>query len=361
MTRKTFADFMAGRAGRVQAMPIAKTSFAASFYGKQWLDEVTYTECAAALGECGVIPSVIIGEKEYFPPDHPLGFGFKLKHQDAEKKIYECAVSSGMGDITIEQTFIKGQTGVLTRGILSSTDALKKLYSYLLRAQKETRAVADNVSKIRRSAGGNCVIQFFLPQPFELYCLAGREEAIYLRHDGDADFEKVKSASLSLSLKLIEELSAADEVDCFLFGSAGSELYSPDIFDEEFFPASKLIIDAAKRSNVPIIYHACGNMKAFAERTRFFELEPDIIEGMAFPPLGDLLPEHFGGMSEKVILRGNIVLRLLRNGSSADVRAAANELLALLPDRKILLSGACDILYGTPEENIAALNPVISG
>lgn len=356
MIREVVKDFLNNCSSeKVLVMPIAKSSFAATCFNKEWVNEVDYNDCVKALKNCDVIPSIIIGEKEYFNAKHPLGFDFVLKEENQEKRIYECIISTVIGDITLEQTFIKKQTGVLTKNILSDENGLNKLEAYLKAVYDNVKDIKENVLKIRKTVGEECIIQFFLPQPFEIYCLAGREEAIYLKYDENEDFENVKRAILKVVLKLIDEISDTKAVDFFLFGSAGSELYSPDMFDEEFFASSKAIITKARESGVPTIFHACGNMKAFVEKSRLLELKPDVFEGMAFEPIGDLSPHHIDKMDKDIILRGNIDLGLLRNGTKEQIKKAANGLAALFSDRKIFLSGSCDILYGTSEENVKAL------
>lgn len=354
--REYLYAFLAGKTSqRSAAFPIAKTSFAAFRYGNRWVDTVSYAECVRALSECGVIPSVIIGEKEYFSAGHRLAFDFREIRREGENRILETSIETRAGMMRFEETVVPCQMPVMTKNILSDSQGLIKLSAYLDDVRECAADIVPRLKAVRNEITKGCALQFFLPQPFEVYCLAGREEAIYLQCDEDEQFAKVKEKILETDLCLMEKAAASGEVDFFLFGSAGTELYSPQMFDEEFMESSRIIIAKAKELRIPIIYHACGNMRYLFEQSRILELEPDVFEGMAFSPVGDLEPEHWKMLPDSIVVRGNLDLALLRDGSADQVRNAAERLLETFPGKRILLSGCCDTLYGTPDENIKAL------
>ena len=68
--RRLLKDILDKKTDAVYAMPIFKTGYVAGIIGKPWLNEVTYSDCAQTQLETGVIPSVKVGDKEYFPQGH---------------------------------------------------------------------------------------------------------------------------------------------------------------------------------------------------------------------------------------------------------------------------------------------------
>lgn len=354
--RQYMRDFLRGKTQeKTLACPIAKTSFAGTCYKKEWLDQVTWKECFTALSECGVIPSIIVGEKEYFAKGHPLAFDFKDVAERDGNRILSATIQTEAGELVFEETLVKKQMAVLTKNLLQNERGLEKVLCYLDAVMAAKDDVVENLRSIRREVTEDCLIQFFVPQPFELYCLIGREEAIYLKYDEDEQFGKVKDKILETVLCLMDAVGDSGLADFFLFGSAGTELYSPQMFDEEFFESSRKIIAKAKEKAVPIIYHACGNMRYLFEQSRLLELEPDIFEGLAFSPAGDLEERHLDMVSDKIVIRGNLNLALLRDGTPAEIQSELRRLKERYPNKRFLFSGSCDTLYGTPRENVRAL------
>jgi uroporphyrinogen-III decarboxylase len=354
--RRQFKEFMARRQkGSVLPVPIAKVSLAASHLNKRWVNEVTYADCVKTLRDCGVVLSVIVGEKEYFSAAHRLGFHFEETLASAEKKVYTCMIETVAGQMEFESVYTPRQPGVLTKNVCNQENGLKKLAAYLDEAADNIGDIIQNLQQIRKEVGKDGLIQFFLPQPFELYCLAGREEAIYLMYDKDPDFETVKQKTTFFTHKLVKEVAKSGLSDMFLFGSAGSEIYSPEIFESEFLNQSCELIDIIQKAGGISCYHACGKMRVFLEKGYLDEIVPDIYEGLAFKPSGDLEGKHIRGLPESIVLKGNIGLDALLNGTPEAIRAEVKALLDEINERPLLLSGACDLLYGTPLENVAVL------
>ncbi len=71
--RARFRSFIAGTGTeRVLPFPMCKTAFVASTLGRAWASDVQPRECRDVFLDLGCIPSVTLGEKEWFPVGHPL-------------------------------------------------------------------------------------------------------------------------------------------------------------------------------------------------------------------------------------------------------------------------------------------------
>ena len=270
-------------------------------------------------------------------------------------RIYEANIQTRKGPLSFEIKYTRNQYGVLTKSFLDDSEGFCKLLAYLEEVYARTDDVVENLGNIRKEIGDDCILQFFLPQPFEMYCLASREEAIYLKYDESAEFEEFKKLSLEVTTNFIEKVSKSGYADLFLLGSAGSELYSPGMFDEEFMPSSVKMIDKIRECGAYSTFHACGNMKVFFNNTEILKLKPDIFEGVAYAPSGDLTKEDIDKIDKHCAIRGNIDLGLLRNECEDVVYENAMNFMNNHKDKQLILSGSCDVLFGTPKRNVIAL------
>ena len=125
------------------------------------------------------------------------------------------------------------------------------------------------------------------------------------------------------------------------------------IVDGSALPFVKLIRQAGGLSS----FHLCGRGKEYLDMGVFAQIQVDIVEGLGMPPTGNIptLSYARSKIPSNTVLRGNIRLDLLRNASPNEVYGLAQSILAELVGERHILSGECDILFGTPAENIAAL------
>ena len=341
---------------RAIPLPIYKTAFVASARGRPWATDVTLAECRDVLLNLGCIPTVTVGEREWFPADHPLSLRPRLRQETADGRDYGVSIPTPHGDMELRLAEFKRQSLTLAKGPVASEEDFRKVLWYIREVAKHTDAIRRRVRDIREQVGEDCLIVFFLPQPYELYCIFSRQEAIYFELDYPELLAELQAAILD-TVKAIIRPALEGGADLLFFGSAGTELYSPEIFKKHLLQPSieyaRLVRDAGGISS----FHLCGRGREYLDMGVFAQIQVDIVEGLGLPPTGNIpsLSYARSKIPPATVLRGNIRLDRLRNASPAEVYDAARCILAELAGDRHILSGECDILFGTPAENIQAL------
>ncbi|MFP4106555.1 MAG: hypothetical protein ACLFVU_10755 [Phycisphaerae bacterium] len=84
----------------------------------------------------------------------------------------------------------------------------------------------------------------------------------------------------------------------------------------------------------------------------------DVVETLSPPDSGnvDNLTVARSRIDRQIVTRGNIDLRLIRNGTPGECAHAAERVILETKDDPHLVAAADAILYGTPVENLKAID-----
>jgi uroporphyrinogen-III decarboxylase len=355
--RKRFRDFVRGvSAERVLPFPIYKTACVASGLGRRWATDITLEESRDYMLKLGCVPSVTLGEKEWFPEGHPLSLAPRLTAEKAGRRDYAVGADTPFGDFRALFAEVERQSLTLVKSPAEKPEDYKKLLWYFQEVRKNTEAVRQQVETVRQRVGEECLIVFFLPQPYELYCLFSREEAIYLELDEPELFVELQTEILE-TVKAVIRPAVEGGADLLFFGSAGTELYSPELFERHLLPSSLEFARLIRAAGGLSTFHLCGCGKEYLDKGFFRDMEIDILEGLGTSETGNIPSVTYAceRVPANLILRGNVPLDLLLNGTADEISAACGDILRQVNGRRHILSGECDILFGTPPENIRAL------
>lgn len=361
--RDRFRQFMACKGdSEPLPFPIYKTAFVASALGREWATDVTHEECRDVMLNLGCVPSVTLGEKEWFPQGHPLCLAPVLRDEVDDRREYTASVATPYGVMEIKLAEFKRQSLSLVRGPVEKEADFGKVLWYIREVRKHTDAIRDQVRSVRDRLGEDCLIVFFLPQPYELYCIFNREESLFLEIDQPAMFAELQAEILD-TVKAAITPAVEGGADLFFFGSAGTELYSPDIFTTHLLGPSMEFAELVREVGSYSTFHLCGRGREYLDLGVFEKIRVDIVEGLGLDPTGNLpsLGYAKARIPEAMVLRGNMNLGLLRNGTAAEVYGEAKRILADSRGTRHILSGECDLLFGTPPENIKALFAACQG
>jgi uroporphyrinogen-III decarboxylase len=336
--------------------PIYKTAFVASALGRQWATDVTHEECRDVMLGLGCVPSVTLGEKEYFPPGHPLSLTPRLLRETGEQRDYVSCVDTSHGPMSIQLAEFRQQSLTLVKGPAEKPEDLQKVIWYLRQVREHVNDVREQVAAVKRQVGPDCLVVFFLPQPYELYCIFNREEALFLQFDHPELFAELTREIFDTVLSVIVP-ALEGGADLFFFGSAGTELYSPTIFKNHLLQPSIEYARRVRGAGGYSTFHLCGRGKEYLDIRVFEHMPVHIVEGLGMPPTGNIpsLNEAASRIPASIFLRGNVSLDLLKKAPAEKIHEEAVALQSSLLAGRLILSGECDILFGTPSENVAAL------
>ena len=355
--RERFRSFVQGNSAEsVIPFPIYKTASVAYGLGRDWATDVTYEECRDFMRGLNCIPSVTLGEREWFPEDHPLSLRPRLVEQSENQRDYRASVKTPTGEMTIPLAEFKHQSLTLSGGPGQEPADLEKVLLYIRAVREDTAAIRQQVIDVRKRVGEDCLIVFFLPQPYELYCIFNREDAFFLEMDYPELFAQLQAEILKTVKSVIQPASEGG-ADLFFFGSAGTEIYSPDIFRNHILEPSIEYAQIVREAGGISTFHLCGHGKEFLDMGVFNQMKPDIVEGLGTSNTGNIPSLEYARerVPASTILRGNIPLSALRDGSPDALHEACHAIIKSQQGSRHILSGECDILYGTPAKNIKTI------
>ena len=133
------------------------------------------------------------------------------------------------------------------------------------------------------------------------------------------------------------------------FGDSVSGLLNREMYGEFALPCAREAVRVLReQTGLPVFYHVCGNTNHILDL--MLGTGADCLELDSLVDMKDALPLAKG----KCALEGNIdTVNVLFNGSTQDVRRAADRLLALFGRKGgFILSSACEIPRNTPCENV---------
>jgi len=129
--------------------------------------------------------------------------------------------------------------------------------------------------------------------------------------------------------------------------SSSSSIISPKNFQELGYPFLKRMISdlRAENKNLKVGIHICGNTKPIQNLIE--SLNPDYFEVDSLVPL-----DESRKIMGKTCLIGNIPPSDLNQKTKSEIRKLSDQCLNILDDNGFILSSGCEIVYGTPIENI---------
>jgi len=221
-------------------------------------------------------------------------------------------------------------------------------WSAFKRAAEDTRALYGNA----------VILSMFLTPPFELLYFTRRENIIYLYHDHPEEYRKAMEA-VNKAYEVLVGIGAENGVQMIGYGApGGTEFTSPSMWKDAIVPSSRALEAAAKKAGLYTQFHCCGKITKIIEDGYLNEIKPSLYETFSPPPAGDVIePARLRHILDRdIVIRGNIDLGLLRDGSVGDVLAAAERLLSEVRGYPHILGASDSCLWpGTSLDNIVAL------
>ncbi len=163
--------------------------------------------------------------------------------------------------------------------------------------------------------------------------------------------EKIKEINQLIvdSQKMTVDKAMEAGVNMFFEGIPGTEMISPQIFDEYMVPYVSQLFDYIREKNGIVHLHMCGKIMQLLDSIEL--LKPDLLETFCELPEGDItdLPEFYSRMNKQTCLRGNVrVERFFEESSVEDMEKDMDILFSKInPDRRFILSSSDGLMYKT--------------
>lgn len=206
----------------------------------------------------------------------------------------------------------------------------------------------------RARVGENGVIVIGHPHPSWLGYQINPSNIFYHWNDYREAFVRSMDALCEASL-VVMSIALEEGIDFMSDSSYGLEMTSPELFQVMDFPYIRRFADWTHERSGLFWYHNCGFTRRMIHDGTFNRLGADLIETIAPPPEGDNdLAESRRALSPAICSKGNLNLRILRDGTPGEITSATRTMGGAVQGFKHVLSTADGVLEGTPPENFAA-------
>jgi len=311
----------------------------------------------AAARACGYVCSKMFFDNGYvFDGQHELGWGSEQVDSFEGEPIIEERLDTPLGPLVRRNRRIVDGHAEKYHLIEGVEDLLRA--EWLIRAR--TDAVADigqAVREVRQLAGDEVVLIYLIAQPWEIgYVGAALEDCILLALDYPEVYGKCMAASRTQSLAYISAVAEAG-VDLIMIDSPGTELLSPAYFERYMLESSIELVRHAHDCGLPVTFHTCGRPWTFITKGYYNQILPDVLESTSGPPEGDVPDQRQAreALDPRIAIRGSVSLDLLRMGTPEQVYDEAMRIMDAFRGYKHILAGTCEVMDGTPPENMQAL------
>lgn len=216
------------------------------------------------------------------------------------------------------------------------------------------REIRDYFRAWRANVGDEGVIVIGHPHPSWLGYQINPSSIFYHWIDCREEFERSMEAVYRASL-VVMSIATEEGIDFMSDSSYGLEMTSPALFAEMDLPFIRKFSEWTHRRGGLFWYHNCGFTRSLILDGTFNTLGADVIETIAPPPEGDNdLAESRRHVDPRTCTKGNLNLRLLRNGTTEQIAEGVRSMARAVSGYPHILSTADAVLQGTPPENFIA-------
>jgi hypothetical protein len=220
-------------------------------------------------------------------------------------------------------------------------------------AQREEE-IRDYFRTWRGRVGENGVIVLGHPHPSWLGYQINPTNIFYQWNDWQEVFTASMNAVYEASL-FVMSIATQEGIDFMSDSSYGLEMTSPELFATMDLPYIRRFADWTHRHGGLFWYHNCGFTRQLIRDGIFNTLGADVIETIAPPPEGDNnLAESRRFVDRSICTKGNLNLRLLRDGSPDQITEEVQCMVASVRGYAHIYSTADGVLPGTRPENFLA-------
>jgi uroporphyrinogen-III decarboxylase len=340
----------------------AGAGFDAKLSGKAWLSEVTPADTKSAVERFDIVPLYNFGL-----PDLARNAGGVTVETDqawdGAKKCRRTETRFITPAGTLAQTLVEEEFKgpVATKYFITDEEELDVLAYYLdaLLEAADYSFVSEHIRDLRKVIGEDAALDIqWATQPYELFGFPNTvDTALFFKLCPD-----VCAGLMDKILKLDEILirAAAEGGTDFVFlGGPGSEMISPQYYEDFLVPYSRTVSQMAHANGLLIYSHICSPIEPMLTMGYYNQMGIDLFETLSEAPVGNVksLEDAFAKLSPEICTRGNVGLDVLLEAAPEEVREAGRRILetARRMGRKHILAASDYLFYDVPEENVRAL------
>ncbi|MFI4912142.1 MAG: uroporphyrinogen decarboxylase family protein [Sedimentisphaeraceae bacterium JB056] len=337
----------------------AGAGFDTKLAGKLWNSETTVDDTIEAYQKVECEPLINIGLPDAGEFNHALKREWKTVFSEHER-IMEAQIESPYGLLHWKNHELPKQGIVPLDYPLTFNDGEK--------AFDIVRWYADNYGKVACELGRELAPQIdhiheYAPvsvqwnmQPFELFGLMTVDNLVMFSMLYPELYRKCCDHILEVNLEIVDKVFEAG-ADFVFLGGPGSEMLSPQLYEDFLIPDSKVLTDHIHAIGGLVYTHICSPIQPFLDMGLYNRMGIDLFETLSPPPVGNVesLQKAREILPEKICTRGNVGLDVLLDGSVDDVKEKTIEVLEATKGFKHMVAASDYLFYDIPFENVKAM------
>lgn len=206
----------------------------------------------------------------------------------------------------------------------------------------------------RTAVGDEGVIVLGHPHPAWLGYQINPSNIFFHWNDWRECYTESMNAVFEASLQVMT-IAMEEGIDFMSDSSYGLEMTSPALFAAMDLPFIRRFSRWTHDRGGLFWYHNCGFTRQMILDGTLNTLGADVLETIAPPPEGDNdLAESRRHLDPSICSKGNLNLRLLRDGTPEEIRQAVRSMIEAVRGYPHVFSTADAVLQGTPPENFIA-------
>ncbi len=321
----------------------------------------TWRDWVEACHAIGSDANVIVGEKEYFPQDHPLGWRRELVWEKPGERCFKRIVPSPLKPLEQHYWETDVNRAALTNVPIETEEDFDALIAYLRMLRGSCGQMVESLRAIRREVGDGGFLTVFVSSPMEAYYVVMQHEMVLHSLMMPEKYGEVM-AEVERTSYFVIECAAEAGADMIMFGGAGTEIFSPDMIGEHIVRPEAGYAEACRDLGLFSLMHCCGRTQVLRRNAWIADVSPTVFESFTPEPLGDIADPVAAAreLPAGTFFKGGLSLERLLRGTPQECAAMTREALAAFAGVPHIVSGTCAILTGTPRENLDAVTGAVA-
>ena len=338
----------------------AGAGFDSRLAGKTWISDTTFEDTRKACELFDIVPLYNFGLPDLTKLTDSVRYE-ETKTLDESKRVTTTRLITPKGELVSHAVEQERKGGLTTKYFITDEAELPIFEYYLdcLLEVKDFSLITDEVKEVRKAVGEENALDIQWPmQPYELMCFPSTlDTAIFAKEDPETCI-RLMDKILTLNESLIKAV-ALGGADFVFLGGPGSEIISPQYYEDFLVPYSKLVSQIVHENGLLIYSHICSLIEPMLTKGYYNQMGIDLFETLSEAPVGNVksLADAFSKLDPEICTRGNIGLDKLLLSEPEEIYRISLEILktAKQMDRKHILAASDYMFYDIPEKNVQAM------
>lgn len=340
----------------------AGAGFDTKLAGKSWIGDTTLEDTRRAWEMFDVVPLYNFGlpDLSQFAPD--VRYESERRFDPAANRRFSTTTfHTPKGDLVSTAIEDEWKGSCCTKYLITDEEELDILEYYLdqLLQEGDFSPISASIREMRQVIGEDQALDIqWAMQPYELLCFPNTMDTAVFALTCPEIFRRLMDKILRLDEKLLPVV-AAGGADFVFLGGPGSEMISPQYYEDFLVPYSQIITQMAHQNGLLVYTHICSPIEPMLSKGYYNQMGIDLFETLSEAPVGNVksIEDAFSKLDPAICTRGNIGLDRLLEATPEEIREQSLHILEMAKrmGRKHILGASDYMFYQTPVENVTAM------